>query len=122
MVPKAVEQEIIAGPAKSPARRWLQDHRDQYVVHAVAPVPSVTSWELGDGETAALSWAAQHEEWTVILDDRAGRRCGRALDRSLTGTLGLLLLAKEEAYLSEIKPALNALVLIRALVGKLLCR
>lgn len=110
MVPAAVEQEVDAGPPKSPARRWLQDNRDRYVVHAVAPVPSVASWELGDGETAALSWVAQDNGWTVILDDRAGRRCGRALDLSLTGTLGLLLLAKEEAYLSEIKPALNALM------------
>lgn len=38
MVPAAVEQEVVAGPAKSPARRWLQDNRDRYLV-AQSPEP-----------------------------------------------------------------------------------
>ena len=71
-------------------------------------MPEVASWELGDGESAALSWAVQNRGWTVIVDDRAGRRCGQGLGVSLTGTLGLLLLAKEDEHIPSVRPVMEA--------------
>lgn len=110
LIPESVEQEIVAGPEGSPARSWLRTNRSRYTQRSISVVPEVASWELGDGESAALSWAAQNRGWTVIVDDRAGRRCGEALGISLTGTLGLLLLAKEEEHISEVEPVIDALV------------
>jgi predicted nucleic acid-binding protein len=110
LIPKSVEQEVRDGPQKSPARSWLREHRSQYARRAISVGSDVASWELGEGESAALSWAVENPEWTVIVDDRAGRRCGEALEISLTGTLGLLLLAKEEEHISEVEPVIDALV------------
>jgi predicted nucleic acid-binding protein len=73
-------------------------------------VSKVASWDLGKGESAVLSWAVRNTGWTVVIDDLAGRRCGRALGRPVTGTLGLLLLAKEEGQISEVKPVVDALL------------
>lgn len=109
LVPKSVEQEVVAGPEDSPARLWLQENRSHYMQRVISIAPEVASWELGDGESAALSWALRNREWTVILDDLAGRRCGQSLGVSLTGTLGLLLLAKEEGHLTNVEPAVEAL-------------
>lgn len=110
LVPESVEQEVKDGPEGSPARHWLRENRSRYTRRAIPVVPEIVSWELGDGEAAALSWAVQHREWTVIVDDRAGRRCGQALEVSLTGTLGLLLLAKEGEPLSSVQPVVDVLV------------
>jgi len=110
LIPESVEQEIVAGPGGSPARSWLRTNRSRYTQRSISVVPGVASWERGDGESAALSWAMQNRGWTVIVDDRAGRRCGEALEISLTGTLGLLILAKEEKHISEVEPVIDALV------------
>lgn len=110
VVPKSVELEVRDGPAESPARSWLRERRSQYTQRAISVRPEVASWELGGGESAALAWALQNPEWTVVMDDRAGRRCGEALGISLTGTLGVLLLAKEEEHVSEVEPVIDALV------------
>ena len=110
LIPESVEQEIVAGPEGSPARSWLRTNRSRYTQRSISVVPEVASWELGDGESAALSWAVQNRGWTVIVDDRAGRRCGQGLGVSLTGTLGLLLLAKEDEHIPSIRPVMEALV------------
>lgn len=57
-----------------------------------------------------LSWAVRKVGWTAVLDDLAGRRCGQALGLPVTGTLGVLLLAKEEGHLPKVKPVVDALL------------
>lgn len=110
VIPEPVEREVHSGPEGSPARHWLRTHRSQYEQPSVSVVPEVASWDLGNGESAVLSWAARDVGWTVIVDDLAGRRCGQALGLPVTGTLGVLLLAKEEGRISKVKPMVDALV------------
>ena len=57
LIPESVEQEIVAGPEGNPARSWLRTNRSRYTQRSISVVPEVASWELGDGESAALSWA-----------------------------------------------------------------
>ena len=70
----------------------------------------VVEWGLGAGESAVISFALRSPGCEVVLDERAGRTCAKALGLRLRGTLGLLVLAKEEKALSEVRPHLDALV------------
>jgi uncharacterized protein len=45
----------------------------------------------------------------VIIDERLGRRHARRLGLTLTGTLGVLLKAKERQLVGELKPLIDQL-------------
>lgn len=73
-------------------------------------MPTVAAWGLGEGESAVISHAVRHRGATAVLDDRAARACAAALGVETRGTLGLLVLAKRAGVLSEIRPAIDALL------------
>ena len=54
--------------------------------------------------------ALLHEPQLVIMDERKGRRYARRLALSLTGTLGVLLLAKEQGLITAVAPLLEQLL------------
>lgn len=72
-----------------------------------ALLPLVT--ELGAGEREALVIAVENPDSLVLLDDALARRYARILSISFTGTLGVLLKAKQAGYLSAVKPILDQL-------------
>jgi hypothetical protein len=65
--------------------------------------------DLGPGEAEALMLALEMPGCVVVLDDAAARRTAEALNLRLTGTLGLLLDAKEAGLIAEIRPMLDRL-------------
>jgi predicted nucleic acid-binding protein len=42
-----------------------------------------------------LSYALAHRKWIAVLDDGSARRCARSLSLHVTGTLAVVLLAKQ---------------------------
>ena len=109
-VPEIVFDEIDAGPTGSSARQWLAKNEELIDKRSVDEIAVISSWDLGDGETAVLSKAYQDPDWTAIVDHRAARRWASALDISVTGTLGVLLLGKEDGSIPEVGPVLKDLV------------
>ena len=65
--------------------------------------------DLGPGERQVLALALERRGARVLLDDRLARRVALALDIPLTGTLGVLLRAKEEGHLETVGPILDRL-------------
>ena len=57
-----------------------------------------------------LALAVEHSARLVIIDERKGRRYARRLGLSLTGTLGILLLAKEEGLVTDVAPLIKQLL------------
>lgn len=108
-IPEAVIREVVAGPERSLARQWLHENENRFARPAVPVASGVASWDLGAGEQAVLSQSHAEQGWTVVTDDLAGRRCAEALSVPRTGTLGVVLLAKEEGLLAEVKPVVEAL-------------
>ena len=65
---------------------------------------------LDRGEAEVLALASERSARLVIIDERRGRRYAKRLGLPLTGTLGVLLAAKDVGLISHIKPLLTELV------------
>jgi uncharacterized protein len=80
---------------------------------AIAQVPSTqlipTIANLGMGEREVMSLSQATSNSLAILDDSLARAYAKQLNISFTGTLGILLKAKQAGHISTIKPLLNQL-------------
>lgn len=65
---------------------------------------------LDEGEAAVLALATERSARLVIIDERKGRRFAQRLDLTVTGTIGVLLLARERGLVPEIRPLLERLI------------
>lgn len=60
--------------------------------------------EVDLGEATAIALASEHQPSLLIIDDLKGRRLAKRLHLTITGTLGLILIAKREGVIAHIKP------------------
>jgi hypothetical protein len=65
---------------------------------------------LDEGEAAVLALAEERDARLVIIDELRGRRYAQRLGLPLTGTLGVLLTAKNRGLITQISPLLQTLV------------
>jgi len=110
VIPEPVAAEVRSGPEGDPARRWIHEAGAPYVRSIRAQAPEVSAWDLGRGESAVLSWAYHDSRETALVDDLAARRCAKALGIRVTGTIGVVLAAKEEGLIMRAGTVLDALV------------
>ena len=69
-------------------------------------VPTVA--DLGAGEKEVLALGMQVPGAVVILDERLGRLHAEALKLTFTGTLGILLRAKEDWKILRMEPFISS--------------
>ena len=60
--------------------------------------------QVDAGEASAIALAAENQPSLLIIDDLKGRKLAQRLNLNITGTLGLILIAKREGILPLIKP------------------
>jgi predicted nucleic acid-binding protein len=98
-VPEAVAQEF-----GSALPTWAQ-------VHAVQNRSLVQSLRLGlgAGEAEAIALSVECAAARLILDDKKARRIARQLQQPVTGTLAVLLRAKDQGILSNVRDIIDAL-------------
>ena len=65
--------------------------------------------DLGSGEASVIALALQESDCSVILDDKLARQVATSQSVKLTGTLGVLLLAKEKRLIDKIEPIIGRL-------------
>lgn len=70
-----------------------------------ALLPLVT--DLGAGEREALALAVEIPDSLVLLDDALARRYARLFGVRFTGTLGVILKAKQSGHLTTVMPVLD---------------
>ncbi len=75
----------------------------------VEPEPLIQAWDLGIGETGVLSYALANQGTKTIIDDGLARKCAETYNIPLSGTLGIVLLAKRKGFVSEARPLMNEL-------------
>ncbi|MEA2526091.1 MAG: hypothetical protein QOF73_3318, partial [Thermomicrobiales bacterium] len=73
------------------------------------PDPRVSGIPLGNGEREVIALALQFDVDRVVLDDEAARRLAIALGLPVIGTLGILVLAKQEGIVAAVRPLVEAL-------------
>jgi uncharacterized protein len=108
LVPLAVVEEIAAGRQAGvnlpdlAALDWLEARE---VAPGVWPIPR----DIHRGEAEVIALAATLPDTQLILDDLAARRHAKLLGLRVTGTLGILLKAKQSNLLNQLKPLVERL-------------
>lgn len=106
IVPTPVQREVMAGSPGDPsvtgltAARWVTFEQE-------LPIPPlIAAWDLGVGESSVLAHALELQDTRVLLDDRSGRNCAKALNIRCLGTLSVILLAKRRGLIDAVAPAI----------------
>lgn len=81
---------------------WIevQQAKDQYR-------QQLLEMQIDKGEASAIALALETADNTVILDDWKARRLAERLGLSVTGTLGVIIRAKNTGLIQSIKPYLE---------------
>ena len=74
-------------------------------------LPLVTG--LGSGEKEVLALGLEASDHLIVVDDRDARRHAVTAGLEITGTLGILPLAKERGLLDSVRPAVERLQALR---------
>lgn len=108
-IPSAVRKELQAGAERGVAvpdalaLGWI----DERALTERILLPTVV--DLGPGEAEAIALALSSPGSLLILDDRLGRRIARLSGVTCTGTLGVLLKAKQVGLLPSVAPVIEQL-------------
>lgn len=62
---------------------------------------------LDKGESSAIALGLEKADPLLIIDDLKGRKFAEKLGLKITGTLGILIIAKRQNLISSVKPALE---------------
>ncbi len=109
VIPPAVRDELQVGAERGvnvptvERLSWIQ------VLPLRSPtlVPLVT--DLGRGEAEAIGLGLEHPGSLLILDDGLARRIARLNELKFTGTLGVVVKAKQRGILEAVRPVVMAL-------------
>ncbi|HEX6900305.1 MAG TPA: DUF3368 domain-containing protein [Thermoanaerobaculia bacterium] len=105
-IPVAVQEELRTGAEQGIAVPELDalDWLEIRPLRDVSLLPVVM--DLGAGEAEAIALAVANPGSLLILDDRLGRRIAHLNKVTYTGTLGVLVRAKQEGLLSRVSPVI----------------
>ena len=102
LIPEAVQREFLAIDTNSrqatlTASAWIK------VTTLPNPKQILAFERLDEGEAAVLTLALEQDARLVIIDERRARQHAKRMGLPLTGTLGVLLLAKQEGLIASQK-------------------
>lgn len=109
-IPKAVWNEVVTegkdrpGALEVAASGWIKvkEVKNQWIVKVL-----VTQLDYGEAEVIAL--ALEMGARLVLLDEKEAREFARKLGLKVLGTIGLLIWAKKEGIIDNLKVYLDAL-------------
>ncbi len=106
-VPPAVFLECtVAGKPRAGAlEAYLREKVENMDLAAFA----IAAIELGRGELEAMALYKRLNADRLLVDDLRARRIARLNSIAIVGSIGVLLLAKEEGYVSAVRPRLEAI-------------
>jgi uncharacterized protein len=111
LISEAVYRELtdpnfpVAGSTEVKTFDWIQTRAvsDRTLIEAL-------SNELDIGEAEAIALAVEIQADQVLIDERRGRLVATRLNLRCIGILGILVEAKSQGLIAEVKPLLDALV------------
>ena len=111
IIPKAVQDEVMAKEdsvsrlALTGAEGWI---KTKTVTNVAAK--KFFKVQLHDGEVEVMILGKELEADLLVIDDYTAREYAKYLDFKITGTLGLILRAKEKGIIKEVKPLVLDLI------------
>ena len=106
IIPTAVYNEIsVKDKFTLPKYDWI---KVKEITNEVAKGAFTTA--LHEGEVEVLILAKEISADLVVIDDGLARKHAKYLDIKITGTIGVLLKAKEKGIIKELKPYLDRLI------------
>ena len=118
IVPLEVEEEILAagalaaGVAAFNTARWLE-RLSQY-----QSLPTFLQNSLDKGEASVIQAAFGHGIKKVCIDEKVGRRIARLSGLTVTGSIGVLVKARQQGYTLDVEAALSRLHAHGIWIGK----
>jgi len=109
VIPPAVQAEVLAGGPGSIGAAELQGANWIQTVSMQDPRRADLLSDLDRGEAEVIALAQELNAELVIIDERLARRHAKRLGLTLTGTLGVLLKAKERGLVPAVGPLMDQL-------------
>jgi len=109
IIPSAVQTEVYAGGAAGIGVRELREAAWVEVIPLQDPSRANLIADLAPGEAEVIALAQERNADLVVIDERLARRHAERLGMRLTGTLGILLRAKQLGMVEAVAPLINQL-------------
>ena len=109
IVPATVIEEVSRGMDKDSTAAEAVEWAAQYRQKDIAVPTSIERWDLGPGESQVISFCLQ-DKGLAILDDRMARRCIQAQGLRVTGSLGVILMARKHGLIEAARPWVYKLI------------
>ena len=103
IIPEGVYQEIVNHKNNDLAVDWIKS-QDSSLIRTVGVPLIISEWNLGKGESQVISFAYQNMQFAAVLDDRAARKCSELFNIKVYGTISIIIKAKINGLIPEIKP------------------
>ncbi|REL23987.1 DUF3368 domain-containing protein [Rhodohalobacter sp. SW132] len=84
-----------------PVPDWIE------VIQLKTDVHIGLSGYLDAGEATSISLASVHEESLLIIDEIKGRKAAKEMGIQVTGSLGVLIAAKNKGHIKALKPIID---------------
>jgi len=108
-VPPVVVEELAVGRSLGISLLDIETLNWMTIRHPASEIALPLVAHLGPGETEVLMLTLEMPEAVAVLDDGVARQIAETLGLHFTGTLGLLLDAKNAGLVTEIRPLLDHL-------------
>jgi predicted nucleic acid-binding protein len=106
VIPDAVRREVTVKDANTlEGYEWIH-----VALVADSAMKGLFTSALHDGEVEVILLAKEYNESLVVLDDKLARRHAKYLGLTVTGTAGVLVLAKSKGIIGAVKPVLDELI------------
>lgn len=111
IIPRAVYDEIsvkkdsVCKKIVDESLEWIHVQKIQNVM-----AKAMFKSQLHDGEVEVMILAKEQNADVVIIDDQNAKKYAKYLELPVTGTLGILIKAKQVGYISELKSLLDVMV------------
>lgn len=110
-IPKAVYEEVMVKEG-SVAQLELAKAKEWIVTKAISNIEAKKFFkvQLHDGEVEVMILGRELNADLLVIDDYMARRYAKYLDFHVTGSLGVILKAKERAIVNEVKPLVDSMI------------
>ena len=106
-VPFEVSQEVLIGGPENFAASEFAAACNLHKLQSPVEMTPLLGKSLDRGEAADIQFALNEGVKTVCIDEVAGRRIARLNDLSVTGSIGVLLRARQEGYHLSMRDAVQ---------------